>query len=278
MSVYQRVPAAPLNKHVSWLWYYRDYYPDHERQFVLPDGTFELIINLEERTRKLFDRNDFSQYEAFRRGWISGAQQSYQVIDALPGSSMIGAHFKPGGASPFLGMPADELKDKVVELDCLWGNLAGEWRDRLLATSKPQEKLALLERLLLKRLAAWQRHAEQSQTVLWALARFVSEPQVPSIRAVASGLGISHKHFISRFRTEVGLTPKTFCRVRRFHQVLSQIHCKKGVVWTDVAYNCGYFDQAHFINDFVAFAGVNPSAYLRQQIEGDPKFIRATPR
>jgi AraC-like DNA-binding protein len=276
MSIYQRIPAAPLNNYVCWLWYYHDYYPDHERQFVLPDGTFELIFNLEDRTRKLFDRNDFTQHETFRRGWISGAQKSYQVIDALRGSSMIGAHFKPGGATPFLGIPADELKDRVVELDCIWSTAAWEWRDRLLAASKPQSKLAVLEQLLLERLAQWQRRAEQSQKIIWALSRFLQEPQVPSIRAIASQLGVSHKHFISQFRREVGLTPKMFCRVRRFHQVLAQIHSRKNVVWTEVAYNCGYFDQAHFVNDFVAFAGVNPSAYLRQQIEGDPKFIRAT--
>jgi AraC-like DNA-binding protein len=88
-------------------------------------------------------------------------------------------------------------------------------------------------------------------------------------------LGLSHKHFISEFRREVGLTPKLFCRVRRFQQVLAQIHSRACVSWTDVAYNCGYFDQAHFINDFRLFAGVNPSTYLREQLDGAPNFIRA---
>ena len=276
MSLYQRIPAAPLDEYVSWLWYYDDYSPDHERQFVLPDGTFELIINLEDRSRKLFSRHNFKRYESFKRGWISGAQRQYQVIDALPGSTMIGAHFKPGGATPFIGMPADELSDRVVELDSLWGNGAWEWRDRILATPNPKAKLVLLEHLLLRRLALWQRNARKSNGVHWALAKFVQEPQVPSIRAITNQVGISHKHFISLFRSEVGLTPKMFCRVRRFHQVLTQIHARNKVVWTEVAYNCGYFDQAHFVNDFVEFAGINPSVYLRQQLEGDPKFIRAT--
>jgi hypothetical protein len=96
MSIYRRIPAAPLDAYVSWLWYFHDYYPDHERQFVMPEGTFELIINLEDRPRKLFDRGDFNRYRSFRRGWISGTHRGYLVIDALSGSSMIGAHFKPG--------------------------------------------------------------------------------------------------------------------------------------------------------------------------------------
>jgi AraC-like DNA-binding protein len=126
------------------------------------------------------------------------------------------------------------------------------------------------------RLAHYERGSERNRKVTWALGRFMHEPQIKSIRAVAGELGVSHKHFISQFRREVGLTPKLFCRVRRFQQVLAQIQSQQSVVWTDVAYSCGYFDQAHFVNDFIAFAGVNPSAYLRQKLEGDPNFIRAS--
>ena len=143
MSLCQHIPAPPLNQYVAWLWFYCDYYPDHDRQFVLPDGTFELIINLEDRPRKLFNRDDFSRHRSFRRAWISGTQKQYLVIDALQGSSMIGAHFKPGGAAPLLGLPADELSDQVVELDALWGIDAVEWRERLLAAPSPQAKLSL---------------------------------------------------------------------------------------------------------------------------------------
>jgi AraC-like DNA-binding protein len=106
-------------------------------------------------------------------------------------------------------------------------------------------------------------------------ARFAREPCVQSISEVAAELGVSHKHFIEQFRREVGLTPKLFCRIRRFQQVLSRVQTRQAVAWVDVACSCGYFDQAHFVNDFVAFSGVNPSAYLRQRLEGDPNFIRA---
>lgn len=38
---------------------------------------------------------------------------------------------------------------------------------------------------------------------------------------------------------------------------------RKAIDWADVAYSCGYFDQAHFANDFRAFSGFRPSDYLR---------------
>src|ERR1700680_1559745 len=99
MSIYRHIPTPPLNQHVDFFWYYVDFLPDHDREHVLPDGTFELIINLQDVPRKLFHRADTSTWEVFKRGWISGAQWKFLTIDALPLSSMIGVHFKPGGAS-----------------------------------------------------------------------------------------------------------------------------------------------------------------------------------
>ena len=273
MSIYQRIPAPPLSQYIAWLWYYVDYFPDHDRQFVLPDGTFELIINLEDRPRKLFDRHDRHRYRSFKRAWISGPHREYIEIDAVPGSTMIGAHFLPGGAASFIGVPCDELADRVEELDMIWGSWAWEWRERSQTAQGAQAKLALLEQLLMSRLGQVQ--AERARGVNWAVKRFAHQPHLKSIQVVTRELGISHKHFIEQFRREVGLTPKLFCRILRFQQVLRRIHERKAVRWADVANSCGYFDQAHFINDFGRFAGVNPSAYLTLQMTGDPKFIRA---
>jgi AraC-like DNA-binding protein len=64
------------------------------------------------------------------------------------------------------------------------------------------------------------------------------------------------------FQKEVGLTPKLFCRVRRFQRVLRCIQKGLAFDWTQIALECGYYDQAHFIHDFHAFSGINPSAYL----------------
>ena len=275
MSIHRRLPTAPLNQHVAWLWYYVDLFPDHEREHVLPDGTFELMINLESRPRKLFDRISPARHQSFRRGWISGAHKEYLVIDALQASTMIGAHFKPGGATALLGLPASELTGRVVELDALWGEGIWEWRDRLLATTGPQRKLALFEQLLTERLAQASPKPSKDRQVSWALTRLMRVPEVPSIRTLTQELGMSHKHFIQQFRGQVGLTPKLFCRIQRFQQVLVELQSGKTVNWADIACGCGYFDQAHFVNDFVAFAGINPSTYLQQHLEGEPNFVRA---
>lgn len=263
----RHIPNEPLARFIDWLWFYDDCQPRHRREHVLPDGTFELVIDLREQPRKLFDRGAPGRCTSFRRGWLSGAHSEFIIIDALPDSSMMGVHFKPGGVAPFLPPPAEELRDCVVELDVIWG--AGSWdlRERLLAARGVRAKFHLLENFLLSRLARARPDGAQRRKISWALDRFRREPHAVTIRSVVDQLGISHKHFISQFRQQVGLTPKLFCRIRRFQQVLSRIASRQSVEWADIACDCGYSDQAHFVHDFQAFAGLNPTAYLSHRLD-----------
>ena len=272
MNYAERNPAPPLSSYIERLWYYDSLDLPHSRERVLPDGGFELIINLQDVPRKLFNRHDPTRYDLFHRGWMSGAHWQHLVIDVLRGSSMIGAHFRPGGAAPFMGMPADELASKVVDLEAVWGSAAWSLRDRLLETRTATGKLSLLEAALRKRFKQTQHdHSRRGRLAIAVKQLDASPSRVPLI---CQELGISQKHFIEQFRAEVGLTPKRFSRIRRFQKALAQIGSKSEVDWSDVAFECGYYDQSHFINDFQAFCGVSPSVYLGQRLDY-PNFTRA---
>jgi AraC-like DNA-binding protein len=263
----RQIPGEPLARFVDWLWFYQGYQPLHRREHVLPDGTFELVINLREEQRKLFDRAGGDRYTSFRRGWLSGIHSEYIVIDAVADSSMIGVHFKPGGIAPFLGLPADELAGRVVEMDAIWGGACWELRERLLAAPGPAAKFRLLEQFLLRRLGLGKSDGMRRDRISWALEKFRKDPSALKIQSVVDQIGISHKHFIAEFRQHVGLTPKLFFRIQRFQQVLLQITSQKSVQWADLACACGYFDQAHFVHDFQTFAGINPTAYRTRHLQ-----------
>ena len=256
----QHAPAEPLGNYVERLWFYGDLFPAHRREHVLPDGTFELIIDLRTEPRRTFDRES-GRPTLYRDAWFSGTHSQYIVIDALPGSSMIGAHFKPGGAAAILGFPADELRDQVVELEGIWGGAGAELREQLLAARGPAEKFAILERALSARLMRYRGHTMQERRVFWARDHLIDRGDALRISDVADQLGVSHKHFIDEFRRHVGLTPKLFCRIRRFQDVLARVNGRAPVSWAEVACACGYYDQAHFVRDFRAFSGLTPTRY-----------------
>jgi len=264
MRSYQHVPGPPLSDFVALLWLYEGYQQPHKKERLLPDGSMELVVNLNEDQTRLYDAHDTEKFQTLRGPVVVGAHSEFFVIDTAEQHTVAGVHFKPGGAFPFLGLPAGELHNTMVSLEDLWGSLADQLRERLLEAAMPQARLRVLEQTLLARAAE---RLERHPAVAFALHEFHGLPHTRTVADVTGQIGLSAKRFIQVFSGEVGLTPKLFCRVRRFQRVLRVIAKGRPVEWAAVAADCGYFDQAHFIHDFRAFSGINPSTYIAQRTE-----------
>jgi AraC-like DNA-binding protein len=79
--------------------------------------------------------------------------------------------------------------------------------------------------------------------------------------------GLSARRFIELFRREVGVSPKTFCRIVRFQGALQRIAVASSPNFVRLALDCGYYDQAHLIHDFKDFTGLTPTAFLEARGE-----------
>jgi hypothetical protein len=86
---------------------------------------------------------------AFLVAIVSGAQGG--GLTPAKETSIMGIHFKPGGAFPFLGLPASELSDTHVDLETLWGSSARRLRQRLCEARTSVERFQLLQETLLNR-------------------------------------------------------------------------------------------------------------------------------
>src|SRR5271166_1156544 len=169
------VPRSPLWQFVNLLWLYEGYTQPHAKERVLPTGEMQIVINLREDRSYVYDREDTDQCQTFRGPVVSGAHSQYQVISTAGQASIIGVHFRPGGAFPFLRMPAGELRDTSVSLDALWGSAAGDLRDQLIGASTPQHRFEILERVLVGELA---RGCSQHGAVRFALRQFMAAPHM----------------------------------------------------------------------------------------------------
>jgi AraC-like DNA-binding protein len=264
MPSYRYVPAPPLSDFVALLWLYEGYQQPHKKERLLPDGSMELVINLNEDLTRVYDPHKPEEFRTLRGSIMVGAHSEFFVIDTAEQHSVAGVHFKPGGAFPFFDLPAGELRNMLVSLEDLWGRLANQLRERLLEAGSAESRLRVLEQALLERAAD---RLERHPAVAFALQEFRGAPHSRMIADVTGQIGLSAKRFIQVFSDEVGLTPKLFCRVRRFQRVLRRIGTGRTVEWAAVAADCGYFDQAHFIRDFRAFSGINPSTYMAGRTE-----------
>jgi methylphosphotriester-DNA--protein-cysteine methyltransferase len=251
-------PAPPLDTFVDLIWLYYSEPQAHAYERLMPSGEAELVINLLDGSIGMYPDIHTEQRTSLGHAALSGPHSRSFVIDTLQKAAVAGVHFKPGGSFPFFRPPSDALRDIHVPLDALWSSRAAEIRERLLAATTDAARLRVLERCLLEQLV---RPPERHPAVEYAL-RVFSASSVPAVSFVTRQIGMSQRRFIELFGHHVGLTPKAFCRVRRFQRVLSTVHHVTEVDWAQTALECGYYDQAHFIHDFRDFSGLTPTSYL----------------
>jgi AraC-like DNA-binding protein len=274
MEFLHRVPRPPLDAFIESIWLYRTKPRPFALERVLPTGAAQLIVNLKEDKTRLYDPV-FPGRGVEMPGTVwSGVRSRYQVIDTSEQEFVAGVAFKPGGTVPFVRAPAHETSDADVPLEALWGrSRIAALRERLLESESPDSALDALESALRE---VWM-PTGCHPAVAFALTVFERVPLTTSIAIVTDAIGLSAKRFIERFKIEVGMTPKRYCRVRRFQRAVAQAHQGRNVVWPQVALDCGYFDQAHFIHDFRSFSGLTPTGYrsARTSFQNHVKFLQS---
>jgi AraC-like DNA-binding protein len=258
-------PGPPISEFVDYFWLFEGgQTPRKER--IVPSGTVELVINLRDDEVRIHDRKQPKKHRRFSGAVLSGTYSSIFVVDAMQHESMLGVHFKPGGAFPFLSVLATELTDAHADLADLWGQSALELRERLCAVSTHRKRFQVMEEVLTCRLRRSQKGHPAVPIALHVLGPAGTDA---SVRDVAREVGICQRRFSQVFAAQVGLPPKLFSRILRFQRARALADQIKRLDWAQLASTCGYFDQSHLINDFQEFSGLSPAEYLRRHQPDD---------
>lgn len=227
---------------------------DQTSERILPDGCVEIILNFAER---------FTEIGADARGrlqpryFLAGQMTRPVLIKPNGLVQLIGIRFHPGGTVPFLPLPMHETTDQIIELGAVDGDLETELRSAAEALPSLSLKITAIERVLGKRLERLC-HDSHLLGLTSSIVRFGGRV---SIDTLAREAGVSGRQLRRRFLVEVGVGPKLLCRLLRFQQVFRAVD-GDAPDWADVALACGYYDQAHLINDFRQFAQQTPSILL----------------
>lgn len=242
---------------------------------VLPTGGAQLVINLaEDQTRVYRDEAGGLACVTGSGSILTGLTLRAQIIDSDEQMYVAGIVFRPGGTVPFTAFPAHELTDIDVPLDAIWGEAATRrLRDQLLEAPTPEAALDALEDAL--RLVSIDRSCHPA--VAFALDRFRARPAPVRVSDITAAVGLSSKRFIERFRSDVGVTPKRYCRLLRFREAVGVAHRLSGPQWAALAASCGYVDQSHFIHEFREFSGITPGTYerLRTPFQNHVTFLQS---
>jgi AraC-like DNA-binding protein len=198
-----------------------------------------------------------------RDSFVAGMHAAASLVQATAATwTCIELRLTPLGAHRILGLPMHELANRSVELDDLLPD-ARELTGRLREKQAWPERFDLVEAFLARRLAD---SLPPSPGVEWSWQRLRRTGGRVSIGALAAELGWSHRRLIARFREQIGLTPKTVGRVLRFDRAVTALRASAGGL-AEIAFDCGYFDQAHLNRDFRELAGTTPTAFLGSSLD-----------
>lgn len=259
MNFVSMVPTAPLSGLVQQLWDWEAAPQPDGLERLLPMPSAALIINLSEDESRVYDEN--RQCHRYLGAALDGPRNLSSIIDTREQVAVMGVVFRPGAAAGFFRERMDTLVNRCVNLEDLAGNEAGYLRERLLEAGTASRRLRTLLAWLMRRRSDT---PAVPGSITHALAALEHRPAVATLISTARELGISPRGLGEQFRQHVGMTPKRYLRLQRFHRVVARAATASERDWADIALECGYFDQAHLSHEFREFCGMSPTEFARQ--------------
>ncbi|MDH6303358.1 AraC-like DNA-binding protein [Parabacteroides sp. PF5-5] len=219
---------------------------------TVPTGMMNLIFHRGNRLLSVHDN------ELHPRAFLSGHEKTFADLEYTGQINMIFVVFRPAGVKAFFDLPMHKINNLRVTANELGDKELAELEHSLTSIEDDPLCILLIEQFLLKRLS---RLAEYNLKRIEATIHLINTGQT-DVALLANTACLSTKQFQRIFSEYVGSNPKEFSRTIRFQRALHRLETCPQTSLTDLAYQCGYFDQSHMIKEFKALSGYTPSEYL----------------
>ena len=254
-------PSPKLAPYVRMFWVYEGE-ASVEKPYIYrgyADGCTEMVFHYRGVYDQLVDDKQVGSYAA----GIQGQTRKYSrfVVDRDWG--IFGCYLYPYALPKLFSLPASDFTDQMTEFGTVLGVEGVELEERMLTAPDNSSRVAILTAFLETRLGEV-RTAEP--LVFASIGPILNTRGLVNVRALAREYFLSDRRFERKFKDFAGFSPKTYTRIIRFQAALKEYGSNKSL--TDIAYDCGYYDQSHFINDFREFTGYSPTIYFSGQAEG----------
>ncbi|MGZ8536882.1 MAG: helix-turn-helix domain-containing protein [Flavisolibacter sp.] len=204
---------------------------------------------------------------------IVGLQSTGVILDVNKNHKAVRVGFHPGGMYRLLGFSMSEMIDGSYDASDIFGNEMCDLNNKLQDAESFFEIKQLIEQFLLGKVKLLKRSLPFDSAMM-ELLRF--NGNVP-IEHIASLSCLSLRQFERVSKERIGISPKLFARLVRFSKAYRLRENSPDISWTSIAFECGYFDQMHFIRDFKEFAGVTPGG-IEKELENSPLRMQAAMR
>ena len=189
---------------------------------------------------------------------LEGLHQAPNFYKHQPGIHIFGVKFRVGGLFAFLSSPISATNNESNEAFHLLPNLP-----ILIGDLGFDKRCELIEAYLLDHLI--EKQVKKYLKLLLLLQELDSETNDPSN---------SYKTISRLFIEVIGISPKEYVQIKRINQSLALFASSKDIKSQDLADQLGYYDSAHFINEFKKYTGKTPKSLKNSLFEmKDSEFV-----
>lgn len=252
---------ADLQPYIESFWSYDVEGPTDQItpvQFCLPGGMVELILHL---TPELHQFESKGQWIDSPKNLVVGIQSSVNLWKAAGGTALYGINIKPEAFILLFNKPIGELADKTADLtDYLGQHATSTFVEQLHAAPDSAIRTEVAANFFRQKVAAAKKR--DHHYLPEAMEYIRSSTGAPSVDDVCGKVFVGKRQLQRIFQEQIGLSPKTYGRIVRFKSAYEFVHQYPKASWSDITYHFGYSDQSHFIRDFKAFTGNNPTSFM----------------
>lgn len=250
-------PSPELQPFIKCFWTLDDDGADAPvRQRVVPDGCMEMIFHYGDNYKQYFeDGNHIIQPKSF----VFGQIPNYLEIEPTGVTGIVAARFNPEGLIPFISIPVNELENKAVEISQVFGEKGNQLEKKVLVAIDNLQRIKLIETFLLSFLT----DPDIIHTITKSCVEAILQSQGQlSVLELADKMNVNRRNLERKFITAIGMSPKQLSRVVRLQAAIKMMEQNSFTNLTSLAYENGYYDQAHFIKDFKEFSGISPRQFF----------------
>ncbi len=226
-----------------------------EKQRIVPDGCMEMIFHYGDLYKQYLNNHSCVVQP---RCFVFGQITTPLDIEPTGTTGIFAVRFHPDGFLPFAKRPLKEMENKAVAISELFGENGDALSNCIVKSISVKERIHIIETFLLHHLQSQQAFDQLARASIEALLQ--SKGQV-NVEVLAEQLNVNRRQLERRFSSLIGMSPKQLSKIIRLQSAFQLMTQKQYTSLTALAYETGYFDQAHFIKDFKEFTGVSPKDF-----------------
>ncbi len=245
-------PSHLLDPYVETYWIIDDMKETKSLQNVLPDGCIDIIVSL----------GDSSLDNGFKQNipYVFGTHTALSGVPVIGNIQMFGIRFKPAVFKLFTKIPVNEFTNQKADIFSFQSlfdlSFYHEIERALEANLSMTDIIGKVELFLISKLPVLPSVNKRIQHAI-SLIQFHAGNMAIDKLAVESCM--SERQLERRFKAEVGISPKLFSRIMKFREVHKRLYTNTWENLQQLAWECGYFDNAHLTKEYLKFTGTLPS-------------------